>query len=154
MAVAAPKRIAAPMLQSSARKVYTLAATVTPNKENMNALSLDVSAVSMSVIGQWYSDCLCLNGFRRTYVLFPQIYSCCRFTHSVPAVHNVRGSFQKFYTLYVFSLKMNLFYKILLRAFNVISIMLYHSGPTFEQVLYSCQDAFVVDASDYSRSPH
>ena len=28
--------------------------------------------------------------------------------------------------------------------------MLYHSGPTFGQVLYSCQDAFVVDASDYS----
>jgi hypothetical protein len=27
--------------------------------------------------------------------------------------------------------------------------MLYHSGPTFEQVLYSCLDA-VVDASDYS----
>jgi len=28
--------------------------------------------------------------------------------------------------------------------------MLYHSSPTFGQVLYSCQDAFVVDASDYS----
>jgi len=35
-------------------------------------------------------------------------------------------------------------------AFNVISIVLYHSGPTFGQVLYSCQNAFVVDASDYS----
>ena len=45
---------------------------------------------------------------------------------------------------------MNLFYKIHLQAFNVISIVLYHSGPTFGQVLYSCQDAFVVDASDYS----
>ena len=45
---------------------------------------------------------------------------------------------------------MNLFYKIHLRAFNVISIVLYHSDPTFGQVLYSCQDAFVVDASDYS----
>ena len=33
---------------------------------------------------------------------------------------------------------------------NVISTVLYHSGPTFGQVLYSCQDAFVVDASDYS----
>ena len=28
--------------------------------------------------------------------------------------------------------------------------MLYHSGPTFGQIWYSCQDAFVVDASDYS----
>jgi hypothetical protein len=42
---------------------------------------------------------------------------------------------------------MNLFYKIHLQAFNVISIVLYHSGPTFGQV---CLDAFVVDASDYS----
>ena len=45
---------------------------------------------------------------------------------------------------------MNLFYKIHLQAFNVISIVFYHSGPTFGQVLYSCQDAFVFDASDYS----
>jgi hypothetical protein len=45
---------------------------------------------------------------------------------------------------------MNLFYKIHLQAFNVISIVLYHSGPTFGNVLYSCLDAFVVDASDYS----
>jgi hypothetical protein len=45
---------------------------------------------------------------------------------------------------------MNLFYKIYLQAFNVISIVLYHSAPTFGQVLYSCLDAFVVDASDYS----
>jgi hypothetical protein len=45
---------------------------------------------------------------------------------------------------------MNFFYKIHLRAFNVISIELYHSGPTFGEVLYSCLDAFVVDASDYS----
>jgi hypothetical protein len=45
---------------------------------------------------------------------------------------------------------MNLFHKIHLQAFNVISIVLYHSGPTFGQVLYSCLDAFVVDASDYS----
>jgi hypothetical protein len=58
----------------------------------------------------------------------------------------VRGSFQKFCTLYVFSLKMNLFYKIHLQAFNVISIVLYHIGPTFGQVLYSCLDTFVVDA--------
>jgi hypothetical protein len=28
--------------------------------------------------------------------------------------------------------------------------VLYHRGPTFGQVLYSCLDAFVVDASDYS----
>jgi len=48
---------------------------------------------------------------------------------------------------------MNLFYKIPLQAFNVISIVLYHSGPTFGQVLYSCQDDFVVDASDYSGHP-
>jgi len=45
---------------------------------------------------------------------------------------------------------MNLFYKIHLQAFNIISTVLHHSGPTFGQVLYSCQDAFVVDASDYS----
>jgi len=56
----------------------------------------------------------------------------------------------KFYTLYVFSLKTNLFHKIHLHALNVISIVLYHSGPTLGQVLCSCQDAFVVDASDYS----
>jgi hypothetical protein len=62
----------------------------------------------------------------------------------------IRGSFQKFCTLYVFSLKMNLFYKIHLQAFNVISIVLYHSGPTFGKVLYSCLDAFVFYASDYS----
>jgi hypothetical protein len=62
----------------------------------------------------------------------------------------IRGSFQKFYTLYVFSLKMNLFYKIQLQTFNVISIVLYHRSPTFGQVLYSCLDAFVVDVSDYS----
>jgi hypothetical protein len=45
---------------------------------------------------------------------------------------------------------MNLFYKIHLQAFNIISIVLYHSGPTFGQVLYSCLDAFVIDVSDYS----
>jgi hypothetical protein len=45
---------------------------------------------------------------------------------------------------------MNLFYKIHVQAFNVISIVLYHSGSTFGKVLYSCLDAFVVDASDYS----
>jgi hypothetical protein len=45
---------------------------------------------------------------------------------------------------------MNLFYKIYLQAFNVISIVLYHSGPTLGKVLYSCLHAFVVNASDYS----
>jgi hypothetical protein len=45
---------------------------------------------------------------------------------------------------------MNLFYKIHLQAFNVTSIVLYHSDPTFGKVLYSCPDVFVVDASDYS----
>jgi hypothetical protein len=62
----------------------------------------------------------------------------------------IRGSFKKFCILYVFSLKRNLFYKIPLQAFNVISIVFYHSGPTFGKVLYSCLDAFVVDVSDYS----
>jgi hypothetical protein len=66
---------------------------------------------------------------------------------------NIHGSFQKLCTLYVFSLKMDLFYKIHLQAFNVISIMLYNSGSTFGHVLYSCLDAFVVDASDYSGHP-
>jgi hypothetical protein len=45
---------------------------------------------------------------------------------------------------------MNLFYKIHLQAFDVISIVLYHSGPTFRKVLHSSPDAFVFDASDYS----
>jgi hypothetical protein len=45
---------------------------------------------------------------------------------------------------------MNLFYKIHLQAFNIISIAHYHNGPTLGKVLYSCLDAFVVDASDYS----
>jgi len=45
---------------------------------------------------------------------------------------------------------MILFYKIHLQTFIAISTVLYHSGPTFGQVLYSCQDAFVVDSSDYS----
>jgi hypothetical protein len=49
-----------------------------------------------------------------------------------------------------FLFKINLFYKIHLQAFNVISVVLYNSGPTSGQVLCSCQDAFVVDASDYS----
>jgi hypothetical protein len=61
----------------------------------------------------------------------------------------MRGSFQKFCTLYVFSLKRNIFYKIHLQAFNAISIVVYHRGPTFGEVLYSCLDAFVVDVSDY-----
>jgi hypothetical protein len=64
--------------------------------------------------------------------------------------HKILGSFQKSCTMYVFSLKMNLFYKIHLQAFNVISIVLYHSGPTFGQVLYSRLDVFAVDASDFS----
>jgi len=42
---------------------------------------------------------------------------------------------------------MNLFYKLHLQTVNVISIVLYHSGSTFGQVLYSCR---VVDASDFS----
>jgi len=67
-----------------------------------------------------------------------------------PSISHIRGSFQKFWPMYVFSLKMNLFYKIHLQAFSVISIVLYHSGPPFGQFLYSCQDAFVYDASDYS----
>jgi hypothetical protein len=62
----------------------------------------------------------------------------------------LRGSFQKLCTLYVFCLKMDLFYKINLQPLNVISIVLYHSGQTFGQFLYSCLDAFVFDASDYS----
>jgi len=49
-----------------------------------------------------------------------------------------------------FHFKNEFILQIHLQAFNVISIMLYHRGPTFGQVLYSCQDTFVVDASDYS----
>jgi hypothetical protein len=45
---------------------------------------------------------------------------------------------------------MNLSYKIHLQAFNVISVVLYYSGPTFGQVLFSFLDAFVVGESDYS----
>jgi hypothetical protein len=73
----------------------------------------------------------------------------CSIFHWQSANH-IRGSFQKFCTLYVFSLKIGLCYKIHLQAFNVISIVPYHSGPTFGQVLYSCLDVFVVDTSDYS----
>jgi hypothetical protein len=72
------------------------------------------------------------------------------YTFFRPVLFKIRGSFQKFCTLYAFSLKMNLFYKMHLQAFNVISIVLYHSGPAFGQVLYSCLDVFVADASDYS----
>jgi len=82
----------------------------------------------------WYIFC----NFFRLHIFFIILYN------------NICGSFQKFCTLYVFSSKMNLFYKIHLQAFNVISIVLYHSGLTFWQILYSCQDAFIVDASDYS----
>jgi hypothetical protein len=53
------------------------------------------------------------------------------------------------HTVY-FLFKNEIFYKIHLQAFNVISIVLYHSAPTFEQVLFSCLNAFVVDACDYS----
>jgi hypothetical protein len=60
---------------------------------------------------------------------------------------HIGGPFQKFCTLYVFSLKTNVFYTVHLQAFNVISIVLHHSGPTIGQVFHSCQDAFVVDAS-------
>jgi len=49
---------------------------------------------------------------------------------------------------------MDLFYKTHLQAFNVISIVLYHSGPTFGQVLYSCQDAFVCWCFWLLGSPH
>jgi hypothetical protein len=68
-------------------------------------------------------------------------------THYVILSHS---QFQKICTLYVFSLKMNLFYKIHLQAFKVISVVLYHSGPTFGKILYSCLDAFVFDVFDYS----
>jgi hypothetical protein len=59
-------------------------------------------------------------------------------------------SFQKFGTLYDFSLKINLFYKIYLQNFNIISIVIYHSGPIFGQDLYFCLETFVVNASEYS----
>jgi len=100
---------------------------------------------------------------RRTRNLICNWISVCRLWVQVPlsqmhkrlemipvASVNIRGSFQKFCTLYFFFLKLDLFYKIHLQAFNVISTVLCHSGPTFGQVLYCCQDAFVVDASDYS----
>ena len=79
----------------------------------------------------------------------------CGYVHVIGTSQNIQcyqnaWVISKFCTLYVFSLKINLFYKIHLQTFNVISIVLYHSGPTFGQVLYSCQDAFVFDASDYS----
>jgi hypothetical protein len=45
---------------------------------------------------------------------------------------------------------MKLFDKIHLQAFNVISIVLYHRGPAFGKVLYSCLNAFVFYAYDYS----
>jgi hypothetical protein len=84
-------------------------------------------------------------GGTKLYAIFPN-----SLTKKAMRNKYVRGPFQKFCTLYVFCLKMNLFYKIDLQSFNVISIMLYHSGPRFGRVLYSCLDAFVFDVSDYS----
>ena len=83
-------------------------------------------------------------------LLIGNYFSLQRARKITAASKKTRGSFQKFYTLYAFSSKMNLFYKIHLQAFNVISIVFYHSGPTFGKVLHSCQDAFLVAASDYS----
>jgi hypothetical protein len=60
------------------------------------------------------------------------------------------GHFREVLHTVCFLFKINSFYKIHLQAFNVISIVVYHSGPTFRQVLYSCLNAFVVDVSDYS----
>jgi hypothetical protein len=37
-----------------------------------------------------------------------------------------------------------------LQFWEQVKVWWAHSGPTFEKVLYSCLDAFVVDASDYS----
>jgi hypothetical protein len=99
----------------------------------------------------------------RVCLFSPTVIFLCMFRRTLanrvkfPALHcrrELRGSFQMFCTLYVFSLKINLFYKTHLQTFNVISVVLYHSGPTCGQVLYSycCQDAFVVDASDCSGS--
>jgi hypothetical protein len=87
---------------------------------------------------------------RKFYSLFPLLVRL----QPVPYRPNVQwtlyvGHF-KSSAHYVFSLKMNLFYRIHLQAFSVISIVLYHSGPTFGKVLYSCLDAFIVDAYDYS----
>ena len=91
---------------------------------------------------------LCM--FRSEYLFhcvlcnFFMFASCIGHKHFIiQQMHNyiihIRGSFQNFCTLYVFSSKMNSFYKIHLQAFSVISIVLYHSGPTFGKVLYSCQ---------------
>jgi hypothetical protein len=46
---------------------------------------------------------------------------------------------------------MNLFYKIHLQSFSVISTVLYRSGSTLGQVLYSCKETIVVEASDCLR---
>jgi hypothetical protein len=46
----------------------------------------------------------------------------------------IGGSFQKFCTLYVFSLKMNLFYRIHLQAFNVISAVIKRNGDYIEDL--------------------
>jgi hypothetical protein len=99
----------------------------------------------------------------RIKVEFQQLHNfCSQQSYCTLAIEYIYSRFYKYLYLhtyvghfrssahYVFSLKMNLFYKIHLQAFSVISIVLYHSSPTFGQVLYSCLDAFVVDASDYS----
>ena len=95
--------------------------------------------------------------------LFCQCFICPRFHISsfhVTFVQKILKIFPKasVYTLVIskvlhtvrFVFKMILFYKLHPQAFNAISIVLYHNGPTFGEVLYSCQDAFVVDASDCS----
>jgi hypothetical protein len=92
--------------------------------------------------------CLCMHRktwgikciLQRNALLLITVY--CRRPHIANIITSsevLRGSFQNFCTLYIFSLKMYLLYKIHLQAFNVIFIVLYHSGPTFGRVLYSHQ---------------
>jgi hypothetical protein len=77
----------------------------------------------------FYSAFEVLNRYHlNTHLLYIYIYMCVCVCVCVCVYVYIRGSFQKFCTLYVFSLKMNLFYKIQLQAFNVISIVFYHSG--------------------------
>jgi hypothetical protein len=77
----------------------------------------EVVALGVVTEGDVNSAEFCFIGRASLYVLASK-------TKLVHTFFFVRGSFQKFYTLYVFFLKINLFYKINLQAFNVISIVL------------------------------
>ena len=82
------------------------------------------------------------------FLLYPVTSSSLALNTSLSTLHTCVIS--KLLHTVPFLFKNEFIYKIHLQVFHVISIVLYHSSPTFGQVLYCCHIAFVVDASDYS----